>query len=278
MKRALPCFLFLLAAILPAVAATDTLAPVKESLARDVAKKACDEMQFRWRGRKLAVAPFRNDPDGLVTTAFKDAISSKGDFEIVAPGTIREIWDKIVGNDKEAPLTAKQAIELGQKLGAECVLFGRVETLAVDEGRSFCDVKIRIIEIDKNAPEKSNGLFIGRYRTNLEKSLFSVPYFRVWIYDTSKFVRVLIWCVALLILPFLTLLAREHLSQAPPIVPIGLVIVMTGLDMVLALLLMGFEAGSILSWGLLVGALAVSIFYNLTILAKVAQLALPGRD
>ena len=153
-------------------------------------------------------------------------------------------------------------------------------TLAVDEGRSYADVKIRIVYTkDAGTTQKAgDGLFIGRYQTSLKKSMFSVPYFRVWMYDTSKWVRVLIWCVALLILPFLTLLARESLSQAAPIVPIGLVIVMTGMDMFLALLLMGFEAGSILSWGLLVGALALSIFYNLMILAKVAQLQLPGRD
>ena len=53
---------------------------------------------------------------------------------------------------------------------------------------------------------------------------------------------------------------------------------MTGLDMFLALLMMGFEAASVWSWALLVGALALSIFYNLTILAKVAQLQLPGKD
>lgn len=272
--------LFAVLLSLPCFAATDTLQPVKEGLARDAARAAIEDMRFRIRGRTLAVAPFRNDPEGIVTAAFKEAISGKGDFEIKEPSTWREVWDKIVGNDKDAPLTWKQAVELGEKLEAECVLFGRVETLAVDEGRSFADVKIRIVYVkDTQAGQKAgDGLFIGRYRTNLQKTLFSMPYFRVWIYDTSRWVRVLIWCVALLILPFLTLLARDSLSQAAPIVPIGLVLLMTGVDMFLALLLMGFEAGSVLSWLLLVGALAVSIFYNLTILAKVAQLQLPGRD
>jgi len=272
--------LFLALAVLPCFAATDTLEPVKKGLAADAARSACEEMRFRIKGRTLAIAPFRNDPEGLVTAAFKEAISSKGDFDVKEPSTWREVWDKIVGNDKDAPLTWKQAVELGTKLDAECVLFGRVETLAVDEGRSYVDVKIRIVYTkDSGTAQKAgDGLFIGRYQTSLKKSMFSMPYFQVWIFDTSRWVRVLIWCVALLILPFLTLLARDSLSQAPPIIPIGLVILMTGMDMFLALLLMGFEAGSILSWLLLVGALAVSIFYNLTILAKVAQLQLPGRD
>ena len=276
MKR----LLLLALAALPCLAATDTLEPVKKGLAADAARAACEDMRFRIRGRTLAVAPFRNDPEGIVTAAFKEAISSKGDFTVQEPSTWREIWNKIVGSDKDAPLTWKQAVELGTKLDAECVMFGRVETLAVDESQSYADVKIRIVYVkDAGTTQKAgDGLFIGRYQTNLKKSLFSMPYFQVWMVDTSRWVRVLIWCVALLILPFLTLLARESLSQAAPIVPIGLVILMTGLDMFLAVFLMGFQAGSILSWLLIVGALAVSIFYNLTILAKVAQLQLPGRD
>lgn len=272
--------LFAVLLALPCFAATDTLQPVKEGLARDAARAAVEDMRFRIRGRTLAVAPFRNDPEGIVTAAFKEAISGKGDFEIREPSTWREVWDKIVGNDKDAPLTWKQAVELGEKLEAECVLFGRVETMLVEENRSYADVKLRIVYVkDTGVGQKAgDGLFIGRYQTNLKKGLLSLPYFQVWMGETSAWVRVFIWCVALLILPFLTLLARDALSQAAPIVPIGIVLLMTGADLFLALLLMGFQASGILSWGLLVGALAVSIFYNLTILAKVAQLQLPGRD
>lgn len=268
---------FLLAALLlaplPALAATDTLEPLKKAVAEDAARMASEDMHFRIKGRKLVVAPFRNDPDGIVVAALKERLAAAGHFDIVEAGMLRELWDKIVGNDKEAPITAEKAIELGKKLGAEAVMFGRVETLAVDEGRSICDVKLRIVVVSDG-----EGLFIGRYRTDLEKSVFSIPHFRVWIYDTSIFVRILIWTVALLILPFLTLLARETLQSAAPVVPIAIVLTITVADILLALLLMGFEANSIFKWILLVAALAVSIFYNLMILAKVAQLQLPGKD
>ncbi|NUN50744.1 MAG: hypothetical protein HUU15_18210 [Candidatus Brocadiae bacterium] len=265
------CLCALLA--LPLLAATDTLEPVKKGLAADVARLAVEDMRFRWTGRSLAVAPFRNDPDGLVATALTEQLEARGLFDVVEKPTWREWWDKIVGNDKDSPIGADKAIEFGKKLEAECVMFGRVEALVVDEGRSYADVKIRIVDV-----KTGDGIFIGRYRTNLDKSVFSIPYFRVWIYDTSVFVRILIWTVGLLILPFMALLARERLSQSAPIVSIGLMLFMTGVDMVLALLLMGFEADSLLKWGLLVGALAASIFYNLTILAKVADLQMPGRD
>jgi len=263
----------LLALLAPAFAATDTLEPLKKAVAEEVARKAADEMHFRIRGRSLVIAPFRNDPEGLVAAAFKEQLSSQGHFNIVEPSMLREAWDKIVGNDKEAPVTADKAIELGKKLGAEAVLFGRVELLAIDEGRSACDVKIRIVETGSG-----DGIFIGRFRTDLEKSMLSIPHLQVWMYEKSVFIRVLVWVVALLILPFLALLARETLSEAPPVVPIALVLVMTALDIFFALLLMGFEADSIVKWILLVLALAASIFYNLTILAKVAQLQLPGKD
>lgn len=277
MRRALAALLF---SVVPAFAATDTLQPVKEGLANKIASAACSDMRFRIQHRRLCVAPFRNDPEGLVTKAFSDAITGNGNFDLVTKSTIREWWDAIVGNNKDAPLTWKQAVELGNKLDAECVLFGRVESMRVDEGHSECDVSIRIINVkdDPAGMRAGDGIFIGRFRTKIEESFLSGPYFEVWIGSTSLWIRVLIWVVALLILPFLTLLAREHLAQAAPIVPIGLMILITGMDMVLALFMMGFAAKGILAWVLIVGALAVSIFYNLTILAKVAQLQLPGKD
>jgi hypothetical protein len=258
---------------LPLFAATDTLEPVRKGLAADVARLAVEDMRFRWTGRTLAVAPFRNDPDGLVAGALKDQLEARGLFDVVEKAAWREWWDALAGNDKDSPVGAATAIEFGKKLEAECVMFGRVEGLVVDEGRSYADVKIRIVDV-----KTGDGVFIGRYRTNLEKSFFSVPYFQVWIYDTSAFVRILIWAVVLLILPFFALLARESLSQAAPAVSIGLMLLLTAADVFLAVLLLGFAVDSILKWGLLVGALAVAIFYNLTILAKVADLRLPGRD
>jgi hypothetical protein len=269
-----------LALTLAATAAEDTLEPLKRAVADEAARKAAKELPTRYRGIKLAVAPFRNDPGGVVQKSFQDALASRGVFDIVEKSTIRELWEKITGADKDAPITAAKAVELGQSIDAEAVLFGRVETLTIEEGRSSCDVKIRIVwSKDRDTAVKSgDGMFIGRYRADLQKSLVSIPHFQVFMADTDAFPRILIWCVALLIMPFLTLLARETLSQAAPIIPIGIVLLMTALDVGLAVLLMGFAVDSVFKWVLLVAALAISIVYNLFILGKVAQLQLPGRD
>jgi hypothetical protein len=275
--RFLPaCFLCALAA----AAAEDTLEPLKRAVADEAARKAAQDLPSRYRGIKLAIAPFRNDPDGIVAKSFQDALSGRGVFDVVEKSTIRELWEKITGADKDAPVTAAKAVELGTTIGAEAVLFGRVETLTVEDQRSFCDVKVRIVwaKDRDTAVRAGDGMFIGRYQSDLRKSMLSIPHFQVFMTDTDVFPRILIWCVALLIMPFLTLLARETLSQAAPIIPIGIVLLMTALDIGLAVLLMGFAVNSILKWVLLVGALAVSIVYNLFVLGKVAQLQLPGRD
>lgn len=239
--------------------------------AQAVADQALEEMRFAATNKSFLSLPLAGDSRGIVTEVLASRIAGSGKFKRVERTTWDELREKLGLAEKvRAVTTSKEAIRIASDYGADYVLFGRAAIGARSrrKGKIDLEVRFRIVNV-----ETGKGIFIGTYRTREEAGPLSITRQRMWIQDTSAVGRGIVWLIVMLSIPFVVLLFREVLGGSKPLLPVMLVVGFTGIDLLFAFVLMGFEIDGITKAGLFVVALASALFWNLFVVSKVGQLS-----
>jgi hypothetical protein len=259
-----------LCAVLPGavIAQEEKYEPLLESSAEEVAKNVAEEIRYGNPKAKLVILPLLNDNRSLtVTNSIRSQIASSGKLIVVEKaGFWQRVKEFFTSRDPlaETARSASEAIQIARETDADFVLFGVVEKRQPKPERYELEIKVRIVHI-----RTGDGILAGQYSNALEKGVLSLPYYRVWLYDKSTFLKILVWLIFMMVLPFVVLLFKEVAYGSRPLIPVIFVVAFTGLDVLLAYALAGFEFATLWSIMLFVLALAASIFWNLFIMNKI---------
>lgn len=246
-----------------------------EAAAEVVSREAVGDM-ISAPGGKLLVLPLAGDQGptrSLVTDELKDAIVGTGKFGAIEATNTDKILEFLGLKGKIDQVTnLERAIELGVSYDADYVLFGRTDI----DGRHpdkyvAVNLHFRIVEV-----KSKKGFFIGSYSYKKEAGLFSPTHLKVKIKDMSVVWRVVIWMIVMLALPFVVVAFKEAASGSRPLLPVMMVVVFTGVDIFLAFALLGFSIENVFAAGMFVMSMAISLFWNLFVLAKIAQMSEHG--
>jgi hypothetical protein len=247
---------------------------VVRETARDVADKAIKDMPPAPRGR-LLIIPLVGDQgekQSIVTDELGRAIFSTGKFSAIE----KTAWDKIrelfgVRGVVEEVANLEKAVEVGIAADADYVLFGRtiIDTRYAKD-RVDVTIHFRIANV-----KSKQGYFIGSY-TSRVGGFFSTAHLKAKIRDMNVVWKVVIWVIVMLALPFVVMAFKEAAGGSRPLLPVMMVVGFTGIDIFLAFAMLGFEIGTVIEAALFVVSMAVSLFWNLFVLSKIAQMSEHG--
>ncbi|MBI3270306.1 MAG: hypothetical protein HYZ53_14950 [Planctomycetes bacterium] len=251
----------------PASADDPELGPLRQAVAERACASAAEEIRPARPKEELLVCRLRNDRGGKVTELLRTAIAARGKFAVMEPGLVDSLWREL-GLPEDDIKTGEEARRAGSRAGAKAVLLGRLERLTVEEGgNAAIDLRLRILDV-----ETGNGVLVGRYREDLQQGLLSIPHLRAWAYDTALAYRALIWLSILLLLPLFSVLLRRVLDPTAAGVSVLLVLLYTLVDAGAAFLLLAVGLEGLPAGLVCLVAVAVSLFYNLSVGTKIATL------
>jgi hypothetical protein len=240
-----------------------------------VAHQALEDMTTAPRG-KLLVIPLAGDSGekrSIVTDELRRTLLSSGKFTAVESNTIDKILEWLGMKGKIHEITAmEQAVQAGEAAEADYVLFGRTE---IDsrfiKDRLDVSLHFRIVNVKTKL-----GFFIGSYTTREEASIFSPTHWKVKIREIRPFWRLLLWTVVMLGLPFVVIAFKEAAAGSRPLLPVMMVVAFTAIDVFVCFALLGFDIDSVVTAGAFVIAMVVSLFWNLFVLSRIAQMSKDG--
>lgn len=252
--------------------------PKWEDFVRDAARKAVDKAVkdiVNAPGGKLLVIPLTGDGGktrSLVTDELRGGLYSTGKFASIEQTSIDKILEFLGMKGKIDEINnLEEAVKAGRSVDSDYVLFGRT----IIDGRYAPHVSVTLHFRIVNVKTKQ-GFFIGSYSTKEEGGLFSAAHWKVKIHDMSIVWRVVIWMIVALALPFVVIAFKEAAAGSRPLMPVMMVVAFTGMDIFLAFALLGFDIDNVVAAGMFVVAMAVSLFWNLYVLAKIAQMSEHG--
>lgn len=245
---------------------------------RSVAQQALEEMRFSFSDKSLLVIPLTGDTNDIVTNILGQAILGSGKFVEVRRGTWDEVMTRLGLREPIRQVqSSRHAIEIAQSYGADFVLFGRVYPglLHRERGRIELELHFRIVRVPKKEEKAAGiqGIFIGTYRTREEPGLLSIVHHRIWIREYSPIGRLMLWAIVTLSLPFVALMFKEMVTGSKPLLPVIFVVLFTGVDILFAFILMGFEIDGMFQAALFIAAVGSALFWNLFVVAKVGQMS-----
>ena len=241
---------------------------VKGAAAR-VSEQAVQDIISAPRG-KLVIIPLAGDQGkerNLVTEELRAAVMATGKFEPPDKDWWDWVLDKIGRGKIENFNSLEKAVEVGLAAKADYVLFGRTVIDGRFPPRFVVTLHFRIVDV-----KTKKGFFIGSYSTREEKSILSTAQWKVWMRDKSVAGRLVIWFVVMLVMPFIVLAFKEAASGTRPLLPVMMIVAFTAIDVFLSFSFLGFDIDSVMSAGVFVVSMVMSLFWNLYVLTKISQI------
>lgn len=249
----------------------------REDYLREAAAELCDRAMDEMFGiaapdKTLLVVPLAGDQNNIVTSELVSQIRGRGKFKVASSSSKLDQlleWAGLKGQ-KEDITTSAEAIKAAQGARAQYVLFGRVAIDSRGSQRHKVGLTMHLRVVNATT---GDGVFIGSFTNRTEFGLLSATRWKVWVKDQSLVARIVVWTIVMLVLPFVILMFQELLAESKPLVPVLMIVVFTGFDVLFAFVLMGFEISSVWAAGVFVVALASSLFWNLFVMSRVSAMA-----
>jgi hypothetical protein len=204
--------------------------------------------------KRLAVLDFDGDHNGFIADQIRSRLRKRG--WLVESRT--SAWKKALeAAGISGPTTSSaQAAKVADQLDAGAAVFGRVEEFSSDGARGAVRVELALAEA-KSGDELARKQYAALWPGGSLDRVASIG--AGW--------RLLIWLGVALVLPLTAYpLARAALDQESNLLTFLLLFAMTALDVIAALVLLGFAVRTVWIALLVVGALAASGLYNYLIL------------
>lgn len=235
----------------------DEVGFLRRTLADEACVEIAEDLPRQDSVRSLAVLPLAGDPDEFLTAKLRSSIRASGKYELVDDSFFRKILQE--GGARSAPVASfDAAVAAARRAGVDFALFGEVVRFETTEGGGALKVNLRLA--DRAARQ---AVFSRTFERTTGGGVMSSNYWRAHIADSSKWRRVLIWVLLVLLLPIVTApLIRRITEQESNAWNLVVLIVYTAVDEGVAFALTGLWVPGALTTVVLLAALFSSAYYN----------------
>ncbi len=241
---------------------------VRQQLVSDWARQALDDIRTNRTGfTKATFLHFANDPSDLVSDTLRGALEQAGYLHFTQPDVLEKA-QRLLELEVSSPASLQEAFDLTRNAAVSLIVFGRVLSF---EGTP--DHAEFIVEMKLADPAARRVVFERTYQRHWQPSPVEPAAVQHWVGRGPGSRRFLAWAVLVLLLPvfamsFLRATVRRESNRAN----LGALLLFTGIDGLLALLLIGL--GSLTPGGALAAfaCLAAAAFYNLWIMSFALRL------
>jgi len=244
------------------------IGPMRKTQAQKLIPQIVEDIRIsRGSVHNAAILHFDNDPTAFFTDQLRATIEQRGILDLPNRSLIEKIRN-LLNLRHSSYGTLQQALNRGNSLNANAVLFGSIHSFETYPGGVKIDIVVNL------ADTKTGEIIFSRRYTKdtaispvntarIEENIKSVPWFK----------RLLGWLVIILLLPvfsisFIRIIIRKKSNAANGFV----LIVYTTVDAILAYLLVGAAFHSWLRVLVFLIAIGIAFAYNVRIMTFAAKL------
>lgn len=216
---------------------------------------------------QTAFLHFGNDPTNYLTDNLRSTIEQNGVLDLYDQTFMEKLRD-VLNLRQPSFSETEDAIEAGQKLGVQSVLYGNIFTFESYPGGVLIDIEVKLTDISTGEV-----VFTERYSTEASRSEFVSAEFQELTGSYPWFQRLFGWLIAVLLLPVFTIgfiraMVRKKSNQTNAFV----LAIYTLVDALLAWLLVGAVLNTWLTVVVFIVAIAAAFLYNVRIMTFALRL------
>lgn len=244
---------------------------LRRAWAQEVAHRLASELPDRVGAATVGVLPLVNDPDGFIAGPIRDAISAKKRYRVTQDSLIQRWLREVRGGDLP-PQGLAEALVAARRTGADLVVFGEFSYAEAGLGPPSTGTRLRL-DVRVAERESAQAVFAARYERGGTAPRTSLEHWRGALADSSKPGRVVLWGLAMFLLPLLTVRLISYVTAEESNLMNFLLVAAYGVaGTALAFGLTGFWIPSVWTLAVLTVAGLVAAYYGYRVASVVDDL------
>lgn len=240
------------------------LNPERKNWVRAAAVYIADDLaKNKGEIRSIVISDFSLDPSGETALLVRQALQSKGSFDVMDKSFCQKVWDKLnlpLSNKNDVNAEAPKAGKYAQSRGADAAVWGTCVKLENSEAAVIGDIEYYLID------KTGKTLYSGRYNNETLKDSAISPLVLPDL-PSSWGHRLLGWVLLALLFPIITISFLQSMtSKKSNKINAFVLVLYTAVDGILAYIFFPPEWANIVSVLIFLGMIIVAGAYNLIIM------------